>query len=134
VAELAKTLQTASKKGLRVLRSDTRDLLDRVLESPRATTAKKGAPRLELPRLLGAVDKVRDPSGLAFVPKIVASLGPEVDRETAKAALLEAESRGLLELRPETGLGRLSEAELLSCPEGAQGTRLSWARRTEVGA
>jgi hypothetical protein len=132
VVEFAKVLHAASKKDLRVLRSDARDLLDRILES-RCAPATKGASGLELPRLLSAIDRVRDSSGLAFVPKVVSSLAPDVDRETAKAALLEAESRGLLELRPETGLGRLSEAELLLCPEGAQGTRLSWARRKEVG-
>jgi hypothetical protein len=41
---------------------------------------------------------------------------------------------GLLELRPEGGIHRLSDEELAACPEGPHGTRLSWARRTEVVA
>jgi hypothetical protein len=151
-AELARVLQTASKKKLSILRSDARDLLDRVFEgrspeeamrdvgprkndrpglSGQTSTVDESAPRGVLSRLMGAVNEAMDPSGLAFVPKVVHALAPDVDRETAKAALLDAASRGLLELRPETGLGRLSEAELLSCPEGAQGMRLSWARCTK---
>jgi hypothetical protein len=80
------------------------------------------------------VDRAREGDGLSFVPKVVALVQPELDREGAKMALLEAEAEGLLELRPETGLGRLSEAEQLACPEGSYGTRLSWARRRMVTA
>ena len=48
--------------------------------------------------------------------------------------LLAAAMAGFLELRPEGGIKRLSEQELLVCPEGPHGTRLSWARRTEMVA
>ncbi len=81
-------------------------------------------------QLLRAVDGARDDRmGLSFVPRIVRALAPEWDLQAAHALLLEACRRGLVELRPESGLGRLSEEELRACPPGPQGTRLSWARR-----
>jgi hypothetical protein len=134
-SDLAKYLQRAARKtGMSVLRSDVRELLDRALED-RGGTRRKADAALQLPRVLRAVDNAKDATlGLSFVPKIVALLAPDLDRDAAKVALLDAASRGLLELRPEGGLGRLSEAERLACPEGPQGTRLSWARRMEVPA
>lgn len=136
VADLAKYLQKAArKKGTSVLRSDVRELLERTLADPPPGKPRKADPTSEVPRILRAVESARDATlGLSFVPKVVALLAPDLDRDAAKAALLEAASRGLLELRPEGGLGRLSEAERLACPEGPQGTRLSWARRTEARA
>jgi hypothetical protein len=82
--------------------------------------------------LLSAVDATRDPrTGLSFVPAIVARLKAELDSARVTAALLEAARNGLLELRPEGGIQRLSREELLVCPPGPQGTRLSWARRPD---
>jgi hypothetical protein len=133
-SSLAKYLQKAvRKKCTSVLRSDAGELLERVLDERPLGSLKKADRASALPRVMTAVDMARDPTlGLSFVPRIVALLAPDLDRDAAKLALLEAASRGLLELRPEGGLGRLSEAELFSCPEGPQGTRLSWARRTEM--
>jgi len=134
--DLAKYLQKAArKKGTSVLRSDVRELLEGALHDLQHGRARAVDPGLKVPRILRAVEKARDATlGLSFVPKVVALLADELDRDAAKAALLEAASRGLLELRPEGGLGRLSEAERLACPEGPQGTRLSWARLTEESA
>jgi hypothetical protein len=135
-SELAKYLQKAArKKGTSVLRSDVRELLERTLEVRPNGSSWKADSTSALPRVLHAVDEARDATlGLSFVPKVVALLAPDLDRDGAKVALLDAASRGLLELRPEGGLGRLSEAETLSCPEGPQGTRLSWARRAKASA
>jgi len=44
------------------------------------------------------------------------------------AALREAIRTGTIELRPESGMNRLSVLELALCPEGWQETRLSWTR------
>jgi hypothetical protein len=133
-ADLAKFLKRAAhKKGTSVLGPDLRELLERVFEDRPHGTPRRADPDSEVPRVLRAVEGARDATlGLAFVPKVVALLAPVLDRDAAKVALLEAASRGLIELRPEGGLGRLSEAERLACPEGPQGTRLSWARRTEA--
>jgi hypothetical protein len=135
VSELAKTLHNAARKGKKVgvLRADIQEALDVVLtpRPPSITSRAELSP--ELARVLRAVDKARDVGiGLSFVPKVAALLAPDLDVAAAKKTLLEAASRGLLELRPEGGLGRLSDAEREACPEGPQGTRLSWARRIEV--
>lgn len=42
--------------------------------------------------------------------------------------LLGAARAGIIELQPESGLDRLSDAEMALCPPGPHGTRLSWAR------
>jgi hypothetical protein len=85
--------------------------------------------------LLAAVDSTRDVrSGLSFVPAVVGRLAPELESSAAVKLLLTAAERELLELRPEGGIGRLSEAELAVCPSGPHGTRLSWARRLTGGA
>lgn len=71
---------------------------------------------------------VRASVGLVYVPDLVAALEPEHGREAVQAALLCAARAERLELQPESGLGRLTAAELARCPPGPQGTRLSWAR------
>ena len=44
------------------------------------------------------------------------------------AAILVAYDAGLLELRPEGGLDRLSASELAAALPGPQGSRLAWVR------
>jgi hypothetical protein len=137
VADLGKVLQKAARKknGAGVLRADVREALDSVLTHRSRNGSRRMEPGSELPCVLRAVDSARDVAvGLSFVPKVVALLAPELAPEAAKKALLEAASQGLLELRPEGGLGRLSDAEREACPRGPQGTHLSWARRIEVEA
>ena len=148
-AEVAKVVAKAakSKSGASLLRSDLAEALGHVLRdapsagkhtsSPNLTAARvnNGGRSTLVGRLLSAVDATRDPrTGLSFVPKIVAKLRPVLDAQAAAAILVAVAREGLLELRPEGGINRLSEEELSMCPPGPQGTRLSWARRTqEVG-
>jgi hypothetical protein len=134
VSDLARQLQSAARKGMGVLRSDVEQALDGVLPTnPRSTAPRRPDSSLELEVVLRAVDDARDAKvGLSFVPKVVGLLSVNFGQATAQKALLEAASRGFVELRPEGGLGRLSEAERMACPEGPQGTRLSWARRIEA--
>jgi hypothetical protein len=133
-ADLARQLQNAARKGMGVLRSDVEQALDGVLPTnPRSGASRRPDSSLELDVVLRAVDAARDAKvGLSFVPKVVGLLSVNFGHATAQKALLEAASRGFVELRPEGGLGRLSEAERMACPEGPQGTRLSWARRIEA--
>jgi len=85
-----------------------------------------------LGRVLEAVDATRDEKmGLSFIPQVVNHLQPELGADTVRRVLLDAAGRGIVELRPEGGLNRLTADELELCLPGPQGTRLSWARRTE---
>ena len=135
-----------SKNGASLLRADLDEALAKALPDGSATATtrvSRGNHAVKTPktnsgpdestlRLLSAVDATRDANtGLSFVPAIVASLQPSLNSEAARAALLLAANRGFLELRPEGGINRLSAEELAVCPQGPQGTRLSWARRTE---
>jgi hypothetical protein len=131
-----------AKSGATLLRSDVMDELAPLIQSARshdgqqqrvstnhAVRSKDGS---TLTQLLSAVDATRDAStGLSFVPAIVAKLKAEYEPSRVTAALLEAARKGWVELRPEGGINRLSDEELLHCPPGPQGTRLSWARRLD---
>jgi hypothetical protein len=128
----------ASKSGAALLESDVIEALQEVVPSlasargEAALVAGKlpGDARGKLATLLSAVDETRDArTGLSFVPAIVAKLSPSLGSDATSRLLVEAATEGVIELRPEGGLGRLSEQELAVCPPGPQGTRLSWARR-----
>ncbi|HWZ89966.1 MAG TPA: hypothetical protein VNW92_13985 [Polyangiaceae bacterium] len=135
-----------SKHGESLLSKDLAEALAGVLPDLGSTPSKRvpsgdvtlarpknGEDHALVDRVLSAVEATRDSrTGLSFVPAIVAKLRPELNAQTAAAILVAVAGDGLLELRPEGGINRLSEEELAMCPPGPQGTRLSWARRTEV--
>jgi hypothetical protein len=136
---LAKVVAKAAraKNGLSLLRADFSEALAQVLPkaaqpSVASANAEKKPGDAALSSLLSAVDATRDAqTGLSFVPSVVARKRASFTSDAAREALLTAAHRGLLELRPEGGINRLSAEELALCPPGPQGTRLSWARRTE---
>jgi hypothetical protein len=133
LATLVEQLRRTSRKGARVglLRADVENELASVLPAEGKDSAAPEAPSA-LSRILRAIDAARDERiGLSFVPRVSELLANELDAAAVKRTLLEAESRGLVELRPEGGLGRLSDREAQACPEGLHGTRLSWARRRD---
>lgn len=80
--------------------------------------------------------------GLSFVPEAVEKMlaawrqdgggkgryAPDWEKKAAFFVLYKLDKEGVIELRPESGLGRLSQAELDLCPPGPHGTRLSWVR------
>jgi len=68
---------------------------------------------------------------LCFVPDLVLECLQDHSLARIHAALFQAVRQGRLELRPESGVHRLSGLELALCPPGLQGTRLSWARPLE---
>jgi hypothetical protein len=104
----------------------------------RPAPSRPPAPALaidSIAELLSVIDAVRDSgSGMSFVPAIVRELGGAMPVADALELLMGAARRELIELRPEGGLGRLSDEELALCPRGPAGTRLSWARRTSGAA
>lgn len=149
VVGLGKALEKVTrKKGLSLLAVDATGALSEALtavneplRAKAASTAPRPAPLQQQPHddgmgaLLEAVDSTRDVrTGLSFVPSVVGRLAPALSTRAAVKLLLTAAERELLELRPEGGIGRLSEAELSVCPPGPHDTRLSWARRLTGGA
>jgi hypothetical protein len=135
----------AAKAKTKLLRDDVDPLLAPFARSvgptafrPAAGRAEaqrphQGEPGTELARLVNrvaaAVAALVDPRlGLAFVPDLVRGLARASDVSVALAAVREAAQQGLIELRPESGLGRLSEDEQALCVSGPDGTWLSWAR------
>lgn len=65
--------------------------------------------------------------GLAFIPSIVCELPPN-HRGPALEAIKRAAVAGLIELRPDGGLGRFTQAELDAAPTAWDGSSLLWAR------
>ncbi len=64
-------------------------------------------------------------NGLAFLPDVVREMG---GRAIAHPILLRLAREERIELRPESGLNRLTRIQRGLCPPGPQGTVLSWAR------
>jgi hypothetical protein len=135
LSAVAKQLEKAvrsqkGKGGWDLLREDVEQALRDIVLPSRRSPRKGIEENSDLDQVLRAIDSARDVSlGLSFVPKVIDLVAIDLDRAAAQRVLLGAASRGLVELRPEGGLNRLSDAELLACPEGPQGTRLSWVRR-----
>lgn len=119
-----------------MLREDVREiLLDLVKPSPESVTAQALGPRVLaslVDRLLMEAHRLmKADMGLCFVPELVLACLPEHPLLRVHEALSLAVRERRLELRPESGMNRLSPLELALCPEGLQGTRLSWARPLE---
>jgi len=131
----AKLVEKVTRKGGLVLLADD---VDEALADVQRVVPKRVENKREdetFAALLSAVDSTRDGrSGLSFVPAIVGRLAPRIPTDQVIQMLVSAAARELLELRPEGGIGRLSEAELSVCPPGPHGTKLSWARRLGGGA
>jgi len=67
-------------------------------------------------------------SKLAYVPSVVRwMLGGGHSRQVILDSIMAADLAGAIELRPESGMGRLSCADRSLCPEPA-GWPLSWVR------
>lgn len=67
--------------------------------------------------------------GLHFVPHIVDEMMARGHtREEAHAALKDLQRKDAVELRPESGMGRLTEHEWHNSPPGPDNTRSSWLR------
>jgi hypothetical protein len=118
-----------AERILPAVQAASSSLAERVLPAVQAASSSLAE------RILPAVHAATDPRiGLAFVPAVVRSLSKGASIADALQALREAAQRGLIELRPESGLGRLSSDERLLCVPGPEGTLLSWARlRRETG-
>lgn len=71
-------------------------------------------------------------SGLARVAEVSRRVHNRFDTKRVTTELLEKAAQGIIELRPEGGLGRLSAEDAALCPRGAGGLPLSWVRMKEL--
>lgn len=123
LSSMIKTIKAARKAKACLLASDIQEALARLRPMARA---------ISLESVLEQARKLALDTGLTFVPTLVGALGGEAAKGAVHELLATAARRGLVELRPESGLGRLSEEELALCIPGPQGSRLSWARTLEA--
>jgi len=114
--KLLKRAKAASKGqiAVTVLRADLED----VFAKGKSTTGD--ALTLEIER------RVREAAAPLRVPELLRSLSASI--EEGHRALMEGVERGLFQLEPESGMGRLSPEDARICPVGPMGTRLSWVR------
>lgn len=126
---LGRAVKLAEKTGSALLPGDVAEAVRGFFpETPRGqgrAPTRGGTPTMDVVAL---VERLAGENGLVWVPTLVAHVGgrgaaPELHRE-----LLEAARAGRIELRPESGMGRLSEDERRDCLPGPEGTVLSWAR------
>jgi hypothetical protein len=118
---LQASLKLVRKHRASLLRADVaRALSEAVLPAPKVASDTKD--------IALVVERHRDASGLTFVPAVVRAVGGEKSVAWVHSELLRGFREGRFELRPESGLGRLSEEELRYCIPGPQGSKLSWVR------
>lgn len=128
---LVKATRFATKRRASLLAGDVERLLSPFVTSTSRANGTRSAPASSLQDVEALVDKHRELSGLTSVPKLVRLLGGASARGTLHAALLEGARAGRFELRPESGMGRLSAEDAALCIPGPQGSRLSWVRRIQ---
>ena len=125
VGALGASLALADKKDGCLLQSDVDDALKPFVGSPAPLASAA------IHDVASLVDAHREGSGLTSVPKLVRLLGGLSARDALHAELLRGARAGRFELRPESGMGRLSAEDASFCISGPQGSRLSWVRRIE---
>lgn len=127
---LGKAVSSVRARAGRPARSLWRADIVALLDRARAALAGEADP---VALVVQAVRRHASPTtGLAPVPAIARALGgalPDV-----REALLAAAAAGLVELRPESGVGLLAPADAELCPRGADGWPLSWARELQRGS
>ncbi len=127
-APLAKK-EPLSKVKKTLLREDLaailHDLSTLVRASPRRLS--DGAARDALLRRIEQLEK--PPIPLVWIPDLTKSLSDVMAPEQVKTTLFDARARGLLELRPESGMGRLSAEDANLCPRDSDGVPLSHTLR-----
>lgn len=117
VSRLAKLLRSAKTRKATLLRDEVAALLG---TSPEVIVLDAIA-RLERPGL-----------PLVFVPEVARAVAAAIDTKALHAGLLAAAGKRRLELRPESSVGLLSDEDRALCPRTADGTVLSYVRRTEA--
>ena len=125
-ALVARTKATAGKPRATVRRATLRALLEGAAAKPTANTAASAA--TVKAALLDAFAGASAPTGLVRVPAVIETLEPVYARAALLAALDALARAGAVELRPESGLQRMSEEDRARCLMALDGTPLSYAR------
>lgn len=126
--QLVKLLRAARTKKVGIVRDDVTRAVAALLPGTTSAPARSQV-ALGGAGLLKLVDEHREASGLTSVPKLVRLLGGSLSRPEVHAELIRLTRAGRMELRPESGMGRLSTEDLALCIPGPQGSKLSWVRR-----
>lgn len=127
IATLLKWVGTSKKQPARTL--DRNDVYAAFELFPRPAAAQPDASRSAPQRVLEALRRIGDPhTGLARVPEVVRSVLGSMTVNAARQALLQLDTDGVIELRPESGIGLLCEEDAALCPRGARDVVLSFAR------
>jgi hypothetical protein len=83
--------------------------------------------------LLDLLAQMEDPKiPLVFIPDLITKSGLSI--ELAHQALFELTAQGVLELRPDSGVGLLKQHEATMCPKAPDGSPLTYARRVRPGS
>jgi hypothetical protein len=132
--ELAKlvnaTKATKSRKPRTLLRSAIVELLHKLLLETDGDLKRALSPAEKPIRsaLELALRGARTYTGLIRVPEVVAALEEHYPRKELLSGLIDLANDGGVELRPESGIGRLKADERARCPVGLDGSPLSYAR------
>lgn len=128
-AKLVKLLKGAARSKQRLLRQDVALAVVTAAPAPPPVVVSKDSEGL----VQEIVRRIRGAAAPTHVPALLRSMG--LTAEIGRRVLLDGAARGLFELEPESGMGRLSREDADLCPPGPMGTRLSWIRaRSHQGA
>lgn len=120
-ALVARTKATTGKPRATISRATLRALFEGEAPKPSSVATVKTA-------LLDAFAGAAAPTGLVRVPEVIGTLEPVYARAALLAALDALARAGAVELRPESGLQRMSEEDRARCLSALDGTPLSYAR------
>ena len=134
-AKLRACRATKTRPGLALLRSEVdrwkaaaRAVIDDGHDRPEGLRPRGEPSPYDYAELLERARGLdHDGLGLIFVPDLVAALGSS-DRAQAHDLLRRAAEAGAIELRPESGLDRLSAEERSACLTGPSGQLVSYIR------
>ena len=122
---------TRTRPGYALMREEARALADEASKALDGVATDPSSGNHHEARALvleAAQNLVMEGIGLVYVPELVQSLADRLLREQVHQVLSEAAQRGELELRPESGLDRLSPGDRAACLVGPSGRLVSYVR------
>jgi hypothetical protein len=124
---LTKVLKTTRASKNKPRPTLLRSVLDEPVQVLQGLAAKQDASRTRT-ALHAALAAAPLSAGLVRVPDLIRALESEHSRASLLAALDTFTREGLIELRPDSAIGRLPDDDRARCPVGIDGTPLVFAR------